>query len=148
AWRNEAYEGDRWTRPGHRRLTPPGASDPPDGVPLMIEDRRDGGLVIRYARTDEVPRRNVPVPGKPGRVYVGDVYMPAAQRASCLIYPGDLFVLPFDEASEADLAYYLNSREDRRGYLDMVPVLLAALKAKRDEREAEAGFRELLAGVI
>lgn len=60
AWRSEAYEGDRWTRPGHRRLSPPGASYPPAGVPLMIEDRRDGGLVIRYRRTEEVPRRNVP----------------------------------------------------------------------------------------
>lgn len=75
-------------------------------------------------------------------------YLPAAQRASCLIYPGDKFVLPFDLASEADLDYYLTSRADRRDYLEMVPVLRAALKAKQDEREAETGFRELLAGVI
>jgi hypothetical protein len=148
AWTDEEYTGDRWTRPGHRRLTPSGASYPPDGAPLMIEDRRAGGLVVRYDRTDEVPRRHVPVPGKPGHVYVGEVYMPAEQRASCVIYPGDKFVLPFDLATEEDLLYYLTSREDRRGYLDMVPVLRSALKAKQEERAAEAGFRELLAGVI
>jgi hypothetical protein len=144
----ERYDGDRWTRGGHRRLTPRGASNPPEGVPLTIEGRRDGGLVVRYARTDQVWKRDVPVPDQPGYVYGGLYPVPASLRASCLIYPGDQFVLPFDAASEEDLAYYLNSREDRRGYLDMVPVLRSALEAKRAEREAEAGFRELLAGVI
>ena len=148
AWTDLAYEGDRWTRPGHRRLSPAGASYPPEGVPLVIEGRRDGGLVVRYDRTDEVWKRNVPVPGEPGYHYTGLYPVPASQRASCLIYPDDQFVLPFDAASEADLAHYLNSREDRRGYLDMVPVLRSALKAKQAEREAETGFRELLAGVI
>lgn len=148
SWKAGQHQGDRWMRDSHRRLTPRHASDPPAGVPLMVEDRRDGGLVIRYARTDEVLKRDVPVPGEPGYVYRGLFPAPAAQRASCLIYPADQFVLPFDAASEDDLTFYLNSREDRRNYLDMVPVLRSALAAKEAEREAETGFRELLTGVI
>ena len=148
AWRSESLDEHGWSRYGHSRVWPERASWPPEGEPLMIDKRSGSDLVVHYKRTDKVLKRDVPVPDRPGYVWRGLTEVEPSVRASCFIRPGDEFVLPFDLATEEDLRYYLNSRQDRAGYLEMVPVLRSALAAKEAEREAEAPFRLLLAGAI
>lgn len=134
---------DRWSS-DHPRLHPSSAPNPPSEVPLLIEGQRAGGFVVRYERTDQVWRRNVPVPGRPGYVYPQKAVTPT-QRASCVIKADDTFVLPFDLATVQDLRYYLASRTERgTHFLTMVPVLRAALAAKEAEAAQEAPFRQLL----
>lgn len=130
----------------HHRVHPGNASHPPTGEPLLLEDRRDGGFVARYERTDEVWKEvEEPVPDKPGYVYVRQVPVVPERRASCVIKSSDDWVIAYDLASVADLEYYLNSRENRSShFLSMVPVVQAALEAKRAEAEAESPFRDLL----
>lgn len=147
----DLYEdGDRWTRGRHPRMSPPNVDSRPDStMPQLIEDRRDGGFVIRFARTDEVWRRNVPVPDRPGYVYGGEHPVTPKQRASLLIMPTDGWVLPFDLATVSDLEYYLNSRDNRsEHFLSMVPTIHAALEAKRAEAQTEAPFRVLLGDLL
>ena len=130
----------------HPRLSPATASHPPTGIPLLIEDQRDGGYVVRYPRTDTVYRSNVPVPDRPGYVYRTPQPVAPARRAACVLHTDDTFILPFDLATVEDLRYYLNSRDNReKHFLTMVPVLRAALAAKEAEAQAEAPFRQLLA---
>lgn len=122
---------------------------PEDGQPYLIEGRRDGGLVIRYARTDQVWRRDVPVPGRPGYVYKGLYPTQATSRASMVLYPQDWFILPVDLASRADLDYYLNSRTNRsRSFLTMVPAIRSALALKDAEALQEKDFRDLLGAMV
>lgn len=144
-WRDLRVTDRGWSG-RHRRLSPQTADYPPSGVPLLIEGRRDGGLVVRYDR-GEVWKRNVPVPDKPGWV-LPESLVPASRRASAVIYPADSFVLPFDLATVEELTYYLNHRASRKNYQDMVPIIKAALAAKQAEREAEAGLRGWLAGQL
>lgn len=144
-WANE-YE--RSSHYKHSRIYPPTAPRPDSETLHTIEGMRDGMLVIRYERTDKVYKRNVPVPDKPGYVYTSEMPVTPTQRASCLIDTTDTWVLPFDLATVDDLTYYLNSREARTDFLSMVPVVRAALTAKRAEAEAEAPFRDLLARQI
>lgn len=133
----------------HSRLYPRNASYPPSDTPLLAEERRDGGLVLRYDRTDHVYRSNVPVPDRPGYVYSGQMATAPTRRASCLVRADDTWVLPFDLAAVEDLEYYLNSGENRsKHFLTMVPAVQTALAAKRAEAEAEAPFRRLLADVL
>jgi hypothetical protein len=147
AWRAETIDERGWVY-GHNRVWPARASHPSEGEPLMIDKRSGSDLIVHYRRTDTVLKRDVPVPDRPGYVYRGLWEVEPSVRATCVIRPGDEFVIPFDLATEEDLLYYLNSREDRKNYLEMVPVLRSALAAKQAEREAEAPFRLLLAGAI
>jgi len=141
--------GEAWRRGGHDRIHPRNASYPESLVPHLIEDRRDGGLVFRYKRTDTVLKRNAPVLDQPGYHYVGLTEVEASTRASCLVMPGDNWVIPIDLAETADLEYYLNSRDNRSDYfLSMVPTLQAALAVKREEAAAEAPFRDLISRLI
>lgn len=139
--------GDRWMRGGHPRLSPGNASYPPSNEPLLIEDRRDNGLIVRYRRTDEIYKTvEEPVPGKPGYVYRYDAPTTPTQRASCVLHRDDNWILPFDLATVDELEYYLNSRENRsEAFLTMVPTVQAALRAKREEAAAEAPFRQFVA---
>lgn len=61
-WRTRDFtdlyvEGNRWSRGYHPRLHPPNTSPPATDVPHLIEERRDGGFVIRYERSDEIWKR-------------------------------------------------------------------------------------------
>ena len=148
-WRDEGEPGPdgRASLFGrHTRVHPGNASHPPTGEPLLLEDRRDGGFVARYERTDEVWKEvEEPVPDKPGYVYVYEKPVVPERRASCVVKSNDDWVVAYDLASVADLDYYLNSRENRSShFLSMVPVVQAALDAKRAEAEKESPFRELL----
>lgn len=153
-WRAQGFEdlyvdGDRWARGHHPRLHPPNARHPAAGVPHLIEGRRAGGFVFRYERSDEIWKRNVPVPDKPGYTYIGEQLVKPSRRASCVVMPDDDWVLPYDLVTVADLTYYLNSRDNRsRHFLSMVPTIKAALAAKQAEAESEAPFRDLIGRVL
>ncbi|CAM5531781.1 hypothetical protein [Leifsonia shinshuensis] len=139
-------KGDRWSRGFHPRLHPGNLYERPKAdVPHLIEGRRDGGLVIRFKRTEKIEKRNVPVPDDPGYVWP-IAYVEPTQRASCVIMTDDTWVLPYDLVTVPELEHYLNSRDNRSDYfLSMVPTIQAALAAKRAEAEQEAPFRDLIA---
>lgn len=145
------YERDydnHWTGK-NTRLHPPNASHPDSATPHLLEDRRRGGFVFRYERTDEVWKRDVPVPGKPGYVYRGLHPTTPAQRASCLVLSDDKWVLPYDLATVPELERFLASREERsKHFLSMVPTIKAALAAKQAEAATEGPFRVLLRGLL
>jgi len=116
---------------GNERLSPSGASYPDSLTLYTIEGREDGSWFFRYGRKDTVFRRGSD-DGKPRR------------RASCKIEPSDDFILNFDEATVADMEFYLGNRTDRHAYEEMFPLLQRAIQLKKEEKEAEAPFRDLL----
>ncbi len=134
----------------HPRLRPDTLQEVPEaGVPHLLEARHEDGFLLRFKRTGMVYRRNVPVPGEPGYIYRGETLVEPTKRASVIVKPDDSWVLPYDLLTVADLEYYLSSRENRsRHFLSMVPVLKAALAAKKAEAEAEAPFRRLLGDLL
>lgn len=146
SWRHQhSYSRDD----GPGRVRPKFAEGLESNVPYTIEDRRDDGFVIRFARTDKVYRRNVPVPGEPGYVYTGPYPTEPKQRASYQLYADDDWVLPYDLVTVRELEAYLASREERsKHFLSMVPTIRAALDAKRAEAAEEAPFRVLLRGML
>lgn len=135
---------------GHTRIHPRNAPYPSSDEAHLVEDRRDGGVVIRYARTDEVWRTvDTPIPDRPGWVHRSHEPVTPTQRASCLVRPDDDWVLALDLASVDDLRYYLDSRTDRsQHYLSMAPTLRTALAIKEAEAAEEAPFRRLLGDML
>ncbi|SHU65462.1 Uncharacterised protein [Mycobacteroides abscessus subsp. abscessus] len=133
-----------WRNP---RLRPRGVNcEPAANEPHLIEERRDGGFVIRFQRTDKVYKRNVPVPDEPSWVYRHEYPVTPSRRASCLVMPEDTWVLPLDLVSREELTYYLTSRDNRSAqFLSMVPTIRAALAVKDVEAQQEAPFRTLIA---
>jgi hypothetical protein len=150
AWRNanECYDGDRPRYDRHSRVHPRNASHPVSGAVYTIDRREGDWLVLAYDRTDEVWRRDVPVPDSPGRVYSGLFPAPPRQRATVRISPADTFIIPVDLVTAAQCEEYLRSRTDRHLYVEMFPVLKAAIAARRAEAAAEEPMRQLLAGHI
>lgn len=69
-------------------------------------------------------------------------------RATCLVTPGDTFVLPFDLVTADECRYYLASRRNRHAYEEMFPLLKACIEAKEAEAAEEAPFRRLLAAAL
>lgn len=132
-----ANERDRWR---HSRLHPQRASSPASGTVHTITRRApDNGLVFPYDRSDQVIDTS----------YGGYAEGPAKVRASCTIYPDrDRFILPFDLVTLDELHTYLHARTERHDYITMIPVIKAAIAAKLAEAEAEAPFRQLIAGRI
>ncbi|WP_328373091.1 hypothetical protein OG800_49655 (plasmid) [Streptomyces sp. NBC_00445] len=134
AFRDLSY-GHSDYRSGHPRLHPTTAEAPDPATVYTIEQRRpDGGLIIRYERTDEVWRDGGPRPAK--------------VRASCTVRAEDPFLLAYDEADPAQLRAFLRNRVDREHYVDMVPVINAAIAAKEEERTVEAPFRQMVVGML
>lgn len=126
--------GTQWSAGYHPRLSPGNAQVPPSATPLLIEGRRDGDLFVRYERGGEINWQT------------GGSFH---NRASCVIRPKDRWVLAFDLASREELALHLDSREDRSAwFMEMVPVLRAAIDVKDREAEEESDFRDLLAGHV
>ena len=121
-------------RGGNSRLYPPHASAPKSSVLHTLDERRrDGGLVFHYRRTDRI-----------WDDYTGREHE-AQKRASCVVYPRDDFILPFDLVTVGEMEHYLGLRTARKDYIVMVPLLQAAIAAKRAEAEEERDFRSLLA---
>jgi len=155
------FRGDEWeeTATGERyssdnlRLSPMSAERPPQNTLLTIEARRDfdgqKGLVVRYQRTEQVydPKMWVESETRPGWGHYGGYRVPK-QRASAVILPTDVSIIPFDLVTEAEMTEYLTARTERHAYADSFPLLQAAVKAKQEEREAEAPFRDLLTRVL
>ena len=140
------HQHDHWR---HTRLHPQSASHPRTGEIYRIERREhDDVLVILYARNDDVYKRDVPVPDRPGYVYSQPYPVPATKRASCRLYPADTFIIPVDLVTIAECEAYLASRTDRGNYVDMFPVLKAVIAAKKAEAEAEEPMRQLLIAAI
>lgn len=122
----------------HPRLKPSNLSsgDWPSSLQLYtLEEKRDDGFIFYFER---------------GQVFDREAWMyrQAQRRASCLVKPSDRFILAFDQATEEEMRFFLQSRLDRDQYEVMVPLLKAALRLKAEERAAEAPFRQLLAGHI
>jgi hypothetical protein len=131
---------ERWDYDKHERLWPQRAENPPASTPHVIDERTaDGGFLFRYARTEEVRSRGP---------YGGTEYRSPKTRASCVIYPDDLFILPIDLVTIEEMRDYLDARSERHAYLEMLPLLKSAIAAKEAEVEQERPFRELLAAQI
>jgi hypothetical protein len=128
-------EKDRgMTRVEHSRIKPSWGEFPPSGVPLAVTSETENGRSYRCAFQRQ---------GKVYDPYWGDEHE-AKRRASVEIRVTDKYILPFDLASLEDLEYYLQSRINREEYVDMFPVIKAAILAKKREQKEEAPFRVLL----
>lgn len=135
---------------GERRVQPRNAEGPPANELLTIEEERPGGrFVMRYKRTQEVwdPNLREPVPDRPGYVYRGGFKVPKT-RASCELYREDAFVLAYDLATVEEMERFLTSRTERHQYVNMFPLLKAAIALKKQEAALEAPFLQLLASQI
>jgi hypothetical protein len=151
-FRNAGEESsDGRTYYGNDRITPRASSSyaadkPETGRLYRLEGRRDyqgeKALFFRFERTTE---RWMGGSGWSGN---GASLRAPKTRGSCLILPEDKFIIPFDLVTVDDMEYYLTSRVNRHAYQSMMPLLRAAIRAKHDEQETEAPFRELLVGQI
>lgn len=129
------HDGGR-TRYNHR-FTPLRAERPAFGVPIPIEGKRDGYLIAYYDRGDIWKR---------DRDYGGWKNEAARTRASVKVKPDDRDVLVFDhpDVTPDIIRDFLSRRQERRHFLELVPLLKATYHAKRAEAEAEAPFLDLL----
>lgn len=127
--------GDRY---GSDRFWPQHANRPAQDEAICIEARNGRYFVARYDRTDEVIKRD--------RWGSFDGYGPAERRASVKLLPGDAGVLLIDhpDVTPALMRDFLGRRAERHHYLDLVPMLKAAVRFKEAEAAEEAPFRALL----
>ena len=133
----EAFENRR----GNKRLWPPTAGLPEVEGIYPIEERNKGGeLVFRYRESE--PR------WMNDGSWGGGEYRVPKNRVTCRVRERDEFVLPFDLATVEEMEGFLRSRESRHSYVEMWPILKAAIAAKRREAQVEAPFRTMLVGVI
>lgn len=151
-WDQYEFRGDRYSSAeGNERLHPHNAERPPTETLLTIEDRKNfqgkKGLVVRYERTKEIYDPKLWVETKPGWGYRGGYRVPE-QRASAVILPDDVAIIPFDLVTENEMQAYLDARTERHAYANSFPLLQAAIAAKQTERAAEAPFRDLLTRVL
>lgn len=65
-------------------------------------------------------------------------------RARFKIYPGDEFVMNYDQISLDDIEFYLHSRVDRPNYLWMMPLLKKIKKHLLEEKALEEQFIRLV----
>lgn len=129
-WYKTPWNSDR----GHYERIFPKNLEPPSSEEIYVLEKEDsGGFRFLFDR---------------GEVYDRDsyTYKQSEKRASCKIYPRDQFLLSFDRISLEQVEYFLNDRLSRSAYLDMFPLLKLVRKLKREEREIEKPFIELLAG--
>jgi hypothetical protein len=139
---NVNHEGwpSRYDYGEHPRIRPSRAESPSATAVHTIKKRVAGGdLTFTYPRTvkewldDGYGRETLRAPSTP---------------ASCMISPGDKFVLPIDLVSVAEMDEYLGARTERHAYASMFPTLHAAIAFKKAEAAQEAPFRALLAAQV
>lgn len=155
AFDGEDFRSKRWEirRTGqyhHPNVNPPGAAYPKQGVIYKLEGKdRDGDLVFRYERDDEVYDSRMWVESKtrPGWGHYGGYRKPKT-KASCKVKRTDPWIIPFDFCKEEELRRFLRARTDRQHYVRMFPLIKSALRARIEEDAAEAPFRKLLAGEL
>ena len=73
---------------------------------------------------------------------------PASKRATAYISVRDGTTLPFDLVTIEQMEAYLAARTERHAYMEMVPLLKAAIAAKTAEHEAEQPFRDALVSAL
>jgi hypothetical protein len=129
-WRRYSSEYDE----GNSRVTPRGAEYPASFELHPIEEKQGKAFIIRYKRHE--------------RIYSRYSSHEAKRRASCKIFAKDEFILPFDLVTADEMRAYLAARLDRHNYVEMFPLLKAAIKAKDAEAKEERPFREMLTGVL
>lgn len=135
-FRHHANDDYSEKRGEHGRLHPGRSSYPSALEPHVLETvaGTDGAMTFMFDRT----------------VWDQDHWKerPAKTRGRCTLYPTDSWLLPFDTVTVAELEAYLNARTERHTYLTTIPIIKAAIAAKRAEAAAEAPFRLMLAGRI
>lgn len=144
--------GDEYSERNHYspngRITPRASSSyeadkPRDASLYRLESKRTvsgvQGLAFKFDRTREREYRD-----EWGRIE----YRAPKTKATCVILPGDRFILPFDLVTVEEMRYYLGSRVNRHAYEDMFPLLHVAIEAKQAEQAAEQPFRDLLAAEL
>ena len=122
-------------------IHPQNAMGPEHATVHRIEDVRDGGFFFKYQRGDKRYGWEHGDWGDWGE-------WPYKNRASYRISRHDTNVIPIDATTIEEMERYLNWRTERRNYLSMVPLLNAAIAAKKAEAAEEAPFRLLLTGEI
>jgi hypothetical protein len=100
----------------------------------------DSGMYFLFDREDEVAVKR--------QFRRGYDYRKPEKRARYQIWREDKFWLNFDAVKLADLKYYVNSRNERHNYINMLPLMNLAIELKEKEEVEEAPFRKLLTGEI
>lgn len=127
------------------RISPATAIDTPkEGVIHQVERGSNGMMCIKFERTQLL---YVEGHYKNG-VWIAGELRPPLTRATCRILPSDEFFICIDGTSIEEMEGYLAARTERASYLKMVPLLKAAVAAKRAEQEAEGPFLQMLAGHV
>lgn len=131
------YANEREGYHRHSRLYPETAELPPSNTVLYVEQNSRKEMVCRYERASES---------------IWDAssytYRPAQQRASVTLFPMDKFIIPIDLVTVAEMEEYISARSERANYLTLVPLLRAAIAAKRAEHAEEAPFRRLIVDTL
>jgi hypothetical protein len=124
------------------RLTPGGAEYPKEGTVYTLDKRsRTGMLAFGYSYPVD---RYVKGHYSNGR-WVSGEYVKKPLKCTCRIDPGqDSFVINIDGVTAEEIRRHLNNRTNRMEYIDMVPLLKSALKAKEAEEEEEKPFVYLI----
>lgn len=100
---------------------------------LLQSSDGDFEFKFLFERTDDVSRRG----------WYSDSG-PAKRRGSYGINSSDDFFICIDNASVADMQYYLADRRHRKDYERMIPLLREAISLKEAEAQQEQPFRNLL----
>lgn len=135
--RNRAFREVR-----EERMSVPGASQPEPGIYTLEKGRGDMPFRFRYERTDKRWGLELGDYGRWGE------WEYSRKGVSIYVCGGDLFVIPLEVVTETEIERYINSRLNRHRYLDMLPLLRAALDAKRQEAAEEDPFRQMLIGYL
>lgn len=120
------------------RVSPARASLPKDSEIYTIDAKKGDTYIFKYSRKGET------VYGGWGDWRGHE----AKNRASYKCFVKDKHILNLDFATIEDMEYYINSRLNRHNYESMLPLLVDAVKAKKEEIKAEKPFRSLLVGEI
>lgn len=116
------------------RKWPRGASAPSNDEIYILGEVPDepGQLKFSFTRDDIIYRDYYSKDGPP------------KTKGSFRIYKNDNFILAIDRADIENMEYFLNDRANRDNFENMLPVLKAAIKIKKQEAEDELPFRQLL----
>ena len=121
------------------RIWPTNAKAPSNAELHTIEEQDGDKYIFRYKRNEDIFKKDS---------WGYTRYEPATNRARCWVAKDDNFILNFDVATVEELNYYLNHRQSRKDYRDMIPILEAAIELKTKEVAEEEPFRKLLIGQI
>lgn len=139
----ETYEV-REGRERSGRLHPRYAASPKSGV--YVIDRLDGGyLIFKYDRPET--RHGYERPND--RWDQGEWgEWPYQQKASCMLSRHDDFWMPFDGVDVETLRDYMGARSERHAYMELFPLMKAAIAAKEAEEAEEVPVRLMLVGEL